>query len=288
MNVWSNRLRREVLLSSMVVLVLLLPGSAVQAELSLYLDGAPAPETAAFAGVDPLPPLGVHSDTTAGWSGLLYSSDFYLDNGQIDYGKVPVGDVSITPYDAPYGYEMYTEGFEQTGVQFTADMIDDMSSRTVITLWDYASAFNVPVDTLCVWHAGDPGYEDAEVTADAGGPYQLAEGGTVAFDATGSTYTLWYEGDPDPYVHSVTGDANLPYWSIGGVDIAFGLTPTISYEALVGGLGLTPGLYELSLELGVFPYGLDSAGTTIQIIPEPLSGLLLGLGSLGLLRRSRR
>ena len=272
----------------LVVLVLVLPGAVAQAEISLYLDGVPAPESVAFAIMDPLPPLGVHSDTTAGWSGLLYSSDFYLDNGQIDYGKVPVGDVSITPYDAPYGYEMYTEGFEYSGVQFTTEMIDDSSYGTVITLWDYATAFSVPVDTLCVWHGGNPGHEYAEVTADAGGPYQLAEGGTVAFDATGSTYTLWYEGDPDPYVHSVTGDANLPYWSIGGVDIAFGLTPTISYETLVGGLGLTPGVYDLSLEIGVFPYGSDTAGTTIRIIPEPFTLMLLTVGSLGLLKRPRK
>ena len=75
-----------------------------------------------------------------------------------------------------------------------------------------------------------------------------------------------------------------------GVDIAFGLTPTISYNTLVNGLGLGPGIYDLVLNLAV-PKALantDIATTTIEIIPEPATICLLGLGGFALLRRTKR
>jgi hypothetical protein len=77
----------------------------------------------------------------------------------------------------------------------------------------------------------------------------------------------------------------LPYWSVNGTRIAFGLTPTITYDKLVNGLGLTPGTYDLSLDLGYYPFGQDIATTTITITPEPATIGLLALGSILLRKR---
>ena len=118
----------------------------------------------------------------------------------------------------------------------------------------------------------------------------MAEAESVMFDATDSIYTMWFDDGQGGYYSdtiNVWGNHNLPYWSINGVDIAFGLTPTISYDTLVNGLGLGLGVYDLTLDLTVPIAGYDTATTTIEIIPEPATLLLLGLGSLALLRKRR-
>jgi hypothetical protein len=259
--------------------------------LSLYTDGSPASELMTFGIHEQLPTLGIHSDNTGSWHGYALSSDFTLSNGQIDYSKVPTGNTSITPYNEPRGYEMITDGFEYSGVQFTADMSNEETYyMSLITLWDAASTFDVPVDTLYIWQGGDPGFESGIVEADADGPYQVAEGGSVMLDATDSTYTLWFDDGQGGYVPSTfgVGDDSLPCWSINYVDIAFGLTPSISYDTLVNGLGLGPGIYNLTLNL-VVPmvnfYNPDIATATIEVIPEPGTFCLLALGSIALLRK---
>lgn len=254
----------------------------VEGELSLYVDGLPASSyysnSIELVTGEPLPELGVQYEPCLdGWHGYILSSDFHLINGQVDYSKNPYGDVSITPFNEPFGYEMMTDGFLQSGIQFTIDMYNqDDIGATLITLWDEASIFNVPVDTFHIYQGGWPGYESSNVDADAGGSYTLAPDESVTFDATASTYTLWFE-DGTSSTDNVSGGRNLPYWQINGVDVAFGLMPSLSCETLMTGLGLTPGIYELTLDLTT-DFGSDTAFTTIEIIPEPATGLLLAIG----------
>jgi len=260
--------------------------------LELYADGSPAPRFIGFMGTEPLPTLGVGSSTTAGWHGYVHSTDFFLANGQIASTNIPLPNTSITPYDPPFGYEMTTDGFASPGVQFTMDMVyEELIYASLLTLWDAASTFDIPVDVLHVYRGGWPGYDGAMLEADAGAPYQLAEGGTVMFDATASTVTYYFDdgqGGYDEETYGVTGDRNIPYWSINGVDIAFGLTPTISYDTLVNGLGLAPGVYDLTLDLDVPIVERQITTTTIEIIPEPASLVLLTLGGLAATGRHRR
>ncbi|MHC4743723.1 MAG: GLUG motif-containing protein, partial [Planctomycetota bacterium] len=254
------------------VLVLLifvsLPFSTVNlnAELSLYIDGEPARGFTGWFSDEPPRTLGIHSDTTAAWHGYVLSEGFPLLNGHTDDTKIPQGATSIIPYDAPFGYEMTTDGFAETGVQFTMEMHNDPCAHEgLITLWDANSLFHVPVDTLYIWEGGAPGTCGRDFVADAGGPYRIAEGQTLRLDATGSTCMIWYCGDPEPRTGSIIGHTCMPYWHIGGVDFAFGLTAEIGYDELVNGLGLTPGTYELLLLLKWPLKGSHMARTTIVV-----------------------
>jgi hypothetical protein len=111
------------------------------------------------------------------------------------------------------------------------------------------------------------------------------------FDATNSTYLIWWDdgqGGYDLEIFNVNEwGLSLAYWSINGVDIAFGLTPTISYDTLVNGLGLGLGTYDVTLNLSEPMIGYDMATTTIEIIPEPASIFLLALASIALLRKRK-
>jgi hypothetical protein len=106
----------------------------------------------------------------------------------------------------------------------------------------------------------------------------LSPGGNVTLNATQSTCTTTVEDwgydtegnwiilgyNTNTFnVHNNGGI--LPYWSINGTKIAFGLTPTISYDKLVNGLGLTAGTYQLTLDLECYILGRDVATTTLQI-----------------------
>lgn len=118
-------------------------------------------------------------------------------------------------------------------------------------------------------------------------PYQQPSGYQMS---TGSTPDIGIQFEADigyQLIQNVSANKSLPFWSINGVDIAFGLTPEISYETLIGGLGLEPGIYELELDLREYYAGDDIVTTTIQIIPEPAMLLLLSLGAL-ILRKRRR
>ncbi len=270
-----------------IILIFLCSCSHAHAELSLYLGGGDVGDRTAYSYGDPIPALGIHSDNYAQWNGHVLSTVMSLSNGRADSSKVPFG--NIVPYQQPYGYQMSTGSTPDIGIQFEADIGYQDEYFTLIKLWDDASTFEVPVDTLFIWHAASPGYSWAYVTADAGGPYQLAPGQSVTFDATDSKVTMWFDDIPGGYqlIQNVSANKSLPFWSINGVDIAFGLTPEISYETLIGGLGLEPGIYELELDLIECMFGDDIATTTIQIIPEPSTLLLLSLGAL-MLRRKRR
>lgn len=270
-----------------IILIFLCSCSHAHAELSLYLGGGYVGGHVMYGIGDPIPALGIHSDNYAQWNGHVLSTVMSLSNGRADSSKVPFG--NIVPYQQPSGYQMSTGSTPDVGIQFEADIGYQNQFHTLITLWDDASTYEVPVDTLYIWHAAGPGYSWAYVTADAGGPYQLAPGQSVTFDATDSTVTMYFEDIPGGFqlIQNVSANKSLPFWSINGVDIAFGLTPEISYETLIGGLGLEPGIYELELNLREYWADDDIATTTIQIIPEPAVLLLLGLGAL-ILRKRRR
>ena len=255
----------------------------VEGALSLYLDDAPAPSDIAV-GVS-FPTLGIHSDSLNPWHGYVKSTYFHLINGQVNESLFYLGDLTITPYNEPFGYEMTADvTLISQCVLFTMDIYSEDAGQGYITLWNDASLFDVPVDTLSIYRGGPPGFENSDVDADAGGPYQLFEDGSVMFDATDSTYTLWFE-DGTSSTGSMSLDRSLPYWSINGVDIAFGLTPTISYDTLVNGLNLTPGIYDLNFELDSC-FGYDTAMTTIEIIPEPTAITLFAFGMLFLKKRN--
>jgi hypothetical protein len=264
-----------------LMVFLLVPSGQAEGELSLYIDGSPIPVPnywMAFVVSEPLPQLGVeYTPCLDGWQGYILSTNFHLINGQIDSTRVDLGEASITPFNEPRGYEMKSDGFLQPGIQFTMDLYNQNEiGVSIIRLWDEASVFDVPVNTLLIYQGGWPGYEDSSVYADAGGPYQLFESSSVMFDATDSTYTLWFE-DGTSSTDSISLGRSLPFWSINGVDIAFGLTPSISYDTLVNGLNLSPGIYDLTFNLDSF-FGYDTATTTIQIIPEPGTFLLFAVG----------
>lgn len=267
--------------------------SSAVADLSLYIGGVPAYPSMGFGIGDPIPPLGIHSDDRfLPWSGSVHSSRFHLTNGAAvpPAGPHPPNPVAgIEPDNPPYGYRMSSSDMP-AGVQFTMDIeAPYYGGITLITLWDDASVFDVPADTLHIWAAGNPGIEWSQGIADAGGPYQLGPGEEVVFDATGSVFEYGDEGDPTHHTVSVAdrGDLLTSFWSIGGINVAWGLTPTISYETLVGGLGLTPGTYDLTLDLHDLVYETGTATTTIEILPEPATFPVVALGALSVMRRRR-
>lgn len=115
------------------------------------------------------------------------------------------------------------------------------------------------------------------VLADADGPYEIAPGGTVVLDGSGTEYypedgTLWMD------------------WFIGGEHVGAGETLSLSYDTLINDFGLGLGVYDVLLQVEIeydYEYGYSEAWTTMEIVPEPATIALFGLGGLALLRRRR-
>lgn len=105
------------------------------------------------------------------------------------------------------------------------------------------------------------------VRTEADGPYLIDVGETVLLDSTGS--------------YSNCGIDELR-WRINGQDVG----ASVSYDTLVSELGLGFGIHKVELR-GVGGGVSDYDYTTIEIIPEPSTLLLLGLGGLFLRKRKR-
>lgn len=190
--------------------------------------------------------------------------------------NLPKPGTTITSINSS-SYQLSTPGFNQPGVQYLIDF--SLGSNVwvgTVTLWDGASPFHVPIDYVRIWKAGAPDYQQAIVSAVPGGNYALAPGQSVTFDASASEIRTYQYGD---WWHTSPINADLQaFWSINGINIAYGVNASISYEKLVATMGLSPGVYELKLDLSN-TYGQDVKSTTITIVPEPTTAGMCALGA---------
>jgi hypothetical protein len=255
-----------------------------RAALTLYINGDPAPEFSGYI-IEPLV-IGIHSNRATEWDATLLAqtSAFAFYYPQFNPAKGPLGDPTATPiYDGPpFGYELDTYGFLSPGLHFTTTFDYGGPHETLVTLWDHASVFDIPVDTTLIYQGLPPPILESSVTADAGGTYQLAPGGSVTFDGTGSMETVLLDeppGDPQWYTSYVWDGRSPMWWSINGTHIGYGATPTLDYDTLVSELGLTPGTYDLTLDVTSYWVGEDSVTTTLSIVPEPGTVSLVLIGA---------
>ena len=117
------------------------------------------------------------------------------------------------------------------------------------------------------------------------GPYTIGPGQTVSLNAAGYYISCEYYGwnpgyDPlseDPVGYE-TWWLGEPYEGVGGGEY---IPSTVSYDYLTNQLGLSPGTYTITAEM---EYPIDEGEmlipgydrTTITIVPEPCTVLLLG------------
>jgi uncharacterized repeat protein (TIGR01451 family) len=111
--------------------------------------------------------------------------------------------------------------FSKAGLVATLSDIQSTNTSLITNLGAFAVAIDASVATL----AGDPMVTDAAPTADAGGPYLVAEGALITFDGTSSAMP---GGSIVSYEWDLDGD--------GTFDDATGATPTFSYQNAFRGL----------------------------------------------------
>lgn len=127
---------------------------------------------------------------------------------------------------------------------------------------------------------------DPILWADAGAPYKIAAGQSVSFNSSQSCIAWDYGWNPATSLRIPSHmDAQ---WKIDGKSVS----SLVTFDDLVTTLGLSYGLHTVQLDAYAF-YGdiIDfhqSAYTTIEIIPEPATILLLSLASLFLRKENRR
>jgi len=148
--------------------------------------------------------------------------------------------------------------------------------------------------------------------ADAGGPYTVDLDNTVYL--TGNAPETWPGGGlPGSFLGPPEGPGSFPSndvitfnWFIDNINIGYGWL-AVNYIYLVENLEISPGDHAIRLEttwrhervelidptipgeyiMVSYLYGADSDTTLLNIIPEPATLLLLGLGGLLLRKRSK-
>jgi hypothetical protein len=123
---------------------------------------------------------------------------------------------------------------------------------------------------------------DLHFHADAGGPYRLGPGQSITVD-TSQSYLVQYGWNPADSLQ-LPGAMGIMECKIDGQTVE----PLVSYDYLVNTLRLSSGIHTLQVDieaLGEFYQLWETAFSTIEIIPEPATILLLTFG--GLLIRKR-
>jgi len=113
-----------------------------------------------------------------------------------------------------------------------------------------------------------------EVQADAGGAYQVGPGQTVLLDGSAS-YADQYG---DVAIDKIS-------WYIDDMEVGQDEMLSLSYKTLTQDLGLSMGIHQVKICTTADWAGPDSDWTTLEIVPEPTSLVLLVLGGLALRRR---
>ncbi len=123
--------------------------------------------------------------------------------------------------------------------------------------------------------------------ADAGGPYVISPGQSVNLDCSNSYFVGRYGWNPASSLQPLF--SLRTEWKIDGIRVGDRVSELITFDYLVNTLGLGYGVHNIEL----FAEGYDSeeliwsggAYSTIEIVPEPATMLLLGLGGIALARR---
>jgi hypothetical protein len=257
-----------------VIVALLSLAPVTSATISLYMFDSPAHNIC--VPLNELVTIQVYSDNILPWVGYIIVDDYWvtiigtLTNPQSLSTAGVLG--NIQPYSERgwgSGYRMTTDGSGiQVGVQHTADFLADWEGVSFISLWDEALGLDVPVDYFNIW-AG-PCIGDF-IFAEADGPYEISRGETVTLSGRHS----WSSS----YIYEWR-------WSIDDNFVGDAEILEVSYDTLVDDIGLDLGEYEVELRVRS-AIGDDYDYTTIEIIPEPSTFLLLVLGGLVLYRKGK-
>jgi hypothetical protein len=276
-------------IACLVSAILACTSIATEAALSFYLNGVPAGPAAAFSIADPLPTLGVYSDLGGMRTGRVLGRGYYTDlaNPRANYPVTGPNGVDFSPAVGKYlnrGFTFQTFSQASPGLQMFMDMRSSGPAFFTLTAWRDDGWFDVPDDILHIYQGGAPGFYVDWVDCDLGGPYQIHPGESLVLDAT-NTELHQSDGWGD-YWTSMLDPSTPAYWSIGGVKVAFYAQTELSYEQLINGLNLGPGTYPLTLQIEDFMVNASGA-TTIQIVPEAGTGIVLLAGMVWTTSRRR-
>ena len=256
-----------------LMLGLLWRATLAEAALSLYIDGRPFDEK--FLGTSPIEEidLQLYSDNALPWVGYVVVDDYErvwpLGGGML-FDPLTLATAGELGEMQPYEQEGFGRGFRMVtaGAGIEAGVQHQFACVAVgywyfVSVWDENVGFDAPVDYVGIAAIGPPGPPS---WAEADGPYQIGPDETIVLSGWHSFFVSEW------------------HWSIDGVYVGQGDILPISYETFVEDLGLGFGAHDVELRV-VRWSELFYDYTTINIIPEPATILLLALGSV-LLRRS--